>query len=501
MKQPTSKSLRRIRARNFLRRCDSESSRLLQTAYFPTTGQGSPRGFVRPYDSEDPPCSLKKKVAGYEALPTSATYSHQRCRLQAPTQRESVPGGLEQSEPFFQKSVLDSVTNGSDSQQDFAEVTASRLQIDFDPSLLLSFEMLEGPSSVNERRASLRGGYVPICTLQPVRSASPVATTRVEYSREERCSADDKYASELIEQSYHDRNLGQQERHGELNNIFLLSGPRPAPSTPELISKETSNDNHHGNANRVTPSETPEPQRRRTANRHARLIDGAIFPFKGRKGNAARPSVEVQESLSPNAGRKLLFRLSWTPTRQSSESRGSWLQSVRSLFRTSQNKQRKPLPKHKHTSSIGNSTDAQLSMSKSHKSISSSTASIAPSGHPRSLGLFLDGACDNLRSPSASYLNKPLPLNPDEFAKSLSSGTRSTSIDHSHTLSCQPRSASTASTKISQTPSKREFQAIAKDLAMTRDMSTYHPDLSPVHEARLNPSKYDPLKSPKPPYS
>ena len=307
-----------------------------------------------------------------------------------------------------------------------------------------------------------------------------------------------------------DQNKEEQKKEDGLRDSCGLRGPdirtepdeaAPPPCTPGLISREASNEHYHGNASCVTPSDTPEPQRRRTANRHARLIDGAIFPFKGRKSNAARNSLEAQETLSPDEGRRSLFRLSWTPTRQNSGTRRSWVHGVRSLFRTSQNKQQNTLSKHKHNSSIGNSTDAHLSMSRSHKRVISNTSSVAHASQPRPSGLTLDGACDELPSPSSSYLNKPLPLNPDEFAKSLSSGTRSTSIGRAHTSSNPPHSALTTSTKLSQTSSKREFQALAKDLSKRTDAIMYHPDLSPVHEARLNPSKYDPLKSPEPPYS
>lgn len=503
MKQPTSKSLRRIKADNFLNECDSEPDHLRQaTPSLPSERNTSA-------DIREPSCNLREKGADYEALPTSATYSHQRCRLHEPSLGDTSHKVRNHGDSVVRKSIVESLTSGFDSQQDFAEVTASTLQTDFDPSWLLSFEMLEPPSSF-QKRNSLRGGHAPICTLQPIRSASPVASARVVARREEECSADDDYTTGWMESLYRDQHNQKQEKENELRDSSELQGPdirtgrdsaAPPPCTPKLISKETSNEHYHSNASCVTPPETPELQRRRTANRHARLIDGAIFPFKGRKSNAARTSVDAQQALSPIEGRRSLFTLSWTPTRQNSGTRRSWLQGVRSLFRTSHNKQSNTLSKHRHTSSIGNSTDARLSMSRSHKRYTSSTASIAHASQPPPLGLALDGACDELPSRSSSYLNKPLPLNPDEFTKSLSSGTRSTSTSRAHTLSNPPHSASTTSTKLSQTSSKREFQALAKDLSKRKDTIMYHPDLSPVHEARLNPSKYDPPKSPKPPYS
>ena len=429
--------------------------------------------------------------------------------MHEPSRGDSSYQVRDHGDSVVRKSIVGSFTSGFDSQQDFAEVTTSMLQTDFDPSWLLSFEMLEPPSS-SQKRNSLRGGHAPIYTLQPIRSASPAASARVVAGRNEENSADSEYTTGWMESLYRDQHNHSQEKENELRGSSGLQGPdirtgrdsaAPPPCTPQLISKETSNEHYHGNASCVTPSETPEPQRRRTANRHARLIDGAIFPFKGRKSSAARASVDIQPAPSPDEGRRSLFRLSWTPTRQNSGTRRSWLQGVRSLFRASQNKQSTIASKHRHTSSIGDCTDAHLSMSRSHKRHTSSTASIAHTSQPRPSGLALDGACDELPSPSSSYLNKPLPLNPDEFAKSLSSATQSTSTGRANTLSNPPHSASTTSTKLSQTSSKREFQALAKSLSERKEIMMYHPDLSPVHEARLNPSKYDPLKSPKPPYS
>ena len=270
-----------------------------------------------------------------------------------------------------------------------------------------------------------------------------------------------------------------------------------SPRTPGLPSEEHSHDDHHGNTNYVIPSQTPEP---RVANRRARVIDGIIEPFRRRKSVAARRSLEAPAASSPEAGRSSLFRLSWPPARQSSEARRSWVEPLRSLFRSGQSKPPKTLSKHRHSRSVGHGTDAPLSMSTSHQRVTSSTAGTAEASPP--VRRFqIDGACDDFPSPSPSHLNKPLPLNPEEIVKSMSSGTRSASIGRSHTLSYQPQSASTTSTKISQVSSKSEFRAVAKDLAMARDPTMHHPDLSPVHEARLNPSKYDPLKSPTSEYS
>ena len=500
LKHPTSKALRRIKADNFLRKLDFEQGERLLT-----TPPRSPKAqtCLELAKREDHP----KEDDDRNVLLTSATYSHQRCRLTLPLHRQGTEQNPHQSNQFVRESVVDSVTASLDSQQDFAEVTASMLQTDFDPSILLSFEIHEPWSSFRNCNACLRGGHAPICTLQPIRSGSAPSVGDVGRTEEEEHSVHQTWTERPVENPGNDRSGNEEnlnytiQDQTDLERSARYSEGREATSTPcgpELVSKETSNEHYHSNANCVTPAETPEPERRRTANRHARLIDGAIFPFKSRKSTAARSG---EDALSPDTGKRSLFRLSWTPTRQSSETRRSWLQGIRTLFGTSQNKQQKTLSKHRHKSSIGNTTDAQLSMSKSHKRVTSSTANIAHLGPSHSLGLCLDGACDELPSPSTSYLNKPLPLNPDEIARSMSSGTRSTSIDRSHTLSYQPHSASTTSTKISQASSKRDFQAIAKDLSMTGGMLVHQPDLSPVHEARLNPSKYDPLKSPRPPYS
>jgi hypothetical protein len=261
---------------------------------------------------------------------------------------------------------------------------------------------------------------------------------------------------------------------------------------------------HPGNESGITPYETPEPQRRRTANRHAQLVDGAIIPFKRRKSIAARCSTDGQDDSASDAGKSKLFRLSWTPTRQSSISRRSWLQGVKSIFRSGQSKSSDTPTSHRHNSSIGNTAYVQTSMSKPDKLEDSNISTSTHLGSRPPLGLSLDGACDELptpSSPSSRYLNKPLPLNPVEVARCMSSGTRSTSIGRSQVYSDQPLTASTTSTKFSQVSSKKEFQNLAKILTSSKVLEMHYPELSPVHEVKLNPSKYDPLKSPNPPFS
>jgi hypothetical protein len=263
-------------------------------------------------------------------------------------------------------------------------------------------------------------------------------------------------------------------------------------------------DCHPSNGTGITPYDTPEPQRRRAANRHAQLVDGAIIPFKRRKSIAARSSTDGQDESPRDAGKSRLFRLSWTPTRQGSTSRRSWLQGIKSIFRSGQSKSSdKPLS-HRHNSSVGNILDVQTRMSKSDKLENTNTSSTTQPDAQPPLALLLDGACDELPTSSSSssrYLNKPLPLNPDEIVRRISSRTPSTSIDRSQVYSDQPQTASTTSTKFSQASSKKDFQNLAKSLTSSKALDMHYPELSPVHEMKLNPNKYDPLKSPKPPFS
>jgi hypothetical protein len=263
----------------------------------------------------------------------------------------------------------------------------------------------------------------------------------------------------------------------------------------------TLRDSHQSNRPNVTPAETPEPQRRRTANRHARLIDGTIFSFRGRKSSVARPSIDLSRAATPEAARRSLFRLSWTPTRQSSDSRRSWLQGFRSLFRSNQNNSAQALSKRRRSCSTENNTDAASGMLKTHEQMSSEAHRQPP--RPR---FDLDGACDDIVSPSTSYLNKPLPLNPEEIVKSISSRTHSIETRPSRIESYQPTSASTVSTSISQTSSKRDFRSVARHLVSSDNFKSdmhlsNYPQLSPVRESRLDPAKFDPEKSPVPPIS
>jgi hypothetical protein len=414
-----------------------------------------------------------------------------------PQDEDEVP--IQPGEVIVSTSAVSSATSGSDSQQDFAEVTSSLLESDFDPSLLLSFEMLEPCTSIRPADPRSRAGHVPIYTLQPINSKPRAISSRADEDKEKH------YQQSKVGQPAENKSNGSDHSKDEYLELEKSSDQKDTseaegrPCTPGVIPDETIRDHHQGNASCVTPTETPEPQRKRTAHRHARLIDGAIFPFKGRKSNATRGSVDVLEQLSPNAGRRSLFRLSWTPTRQNPNSRRSWLQGFKALFGSSQNNLANTTSGHRHKSSIGTIANAQASMLTPHKSVASNTAIAAQQSKP--LGLSLDGAFDDLSSPSTSPLNKPLPLTPYEIAHSLSSGTRSASQGRSQSLLFQPPSASTTSTKVSETSSKREFQALANDLSGSKDCAMRFPELSPGHETTLNPRKYDPLKSPKPPTS
>ena len=385
------------------------------------------------------------------------------------------------------------VSNDLDSQQDFAEVTASMLNDDFDASWLLSFEMLEPGASFPIRDSSLRGGdLAPIYTLQAVSDKPKVSHVDAADARDSVVYTNGTDKTSPVRAPLEPGINAPVPDYGH-----EIQDTEQEGKDVDVISKEKSDGHHPGNTTCVTPTQTPEPQRRRTAHRHARLIDGAIFPFKGRKSNAARSSVDVQEHLSPDAGKRSLFRLSWTPTRQKSQSRSSWLQGFKSIFRTSSNKSQQPHARHRHNSSLGTIADAPLSMSHPRQTLIPNNSNSVQGSRRYNFGL--DGTSDDLPSPSSSPLNKPLPLTPIEIVHRLSSGTpsKSNSVGQSQTFSHQPHSASTSSTKISQVSSKHEFRAIARDLASADGSTMYHPELSPVREVRLDPLKYDPSKPPE----
>jgi hypothetical protein len=502
---PTPKEVRRQKADNFAFMQSSQAAPSTPSARAMTDLSPLPTDLEEYRSTSFPQVS---SGSNNHVLLPNATYSHQRCRLAMPGYPEAALGEEEEQTRSVRTSIVNSVTTAADSQQEFVEFNESMLDTSgFDPSWVLSFEMVNGGTDTAQADSGLRGGEATIISLVPVGHRQdiegesgprtvPPSDPPNQLTAVTSCSPIPEHPSDHESQDLHGR--GTEDNDALSDKEF---GGHCTSGIESCLVQANLRDSHQSNGPNVTPADTPEPQRRRTANRHARLIDGTIFSFRGRKSSVARPSVDLSRAATPEAARRSLFRLSWTPTRQSSDSRRSWLQGFRSLFRSNHNNPSKAPSKRRRSCSTESHIDAGSGMLRSHERMSSDAHR-----HPPRPRFDLDGACDDVVSPSSSYLNKPLPLNPEEIVKSISSRTHSLETRPSPIESYQQTSASTISTGISQTSSKRDFRSVARELVSSNNFNSdmhlsNYPQLSPVRESRLDPAKFDPEKSPVPPIS
>jgi len=395
------------------------------------TTQQSPKGKL---------AQPKESVDDHDYVLPATTFSHQRCRTllasggHIPSTRADMAGRLW----VGRQSQL----RERSPQQEFAEVTRSLLESDVDPSHLVEFEMSSGPPGpFSDQRPTLRGGQGDIYRLKQLHSPSRAqgicrndslaskssppkgdsGVARIGPSETEASLAEHyRLALAVSRHLAQDASVGMDDDHDGLEN---------SPSAENQGGQFDS----LGPISRTHTNENPEPSRRRRAiNREARLIDGAIFNPRARKRlssqNSVPPTGEVA-NVEGNGAPTATARRSWTPVRQRLDSRHSWFQNIRTIFRQGERstlslKSRKPGP----------STNTNLGPAASFNQRKGKNTASTHEDNRRLASLGLDGTFDKKLSFSKYPLdlNKALPLSPGEILHFKSSGSKLQPHLHSH---------------------------------------------------------------------
>lgn len=394
--------------------------------------------------------------------------------------------------------ATDSDEEDADSQQDFEEVQNFADSIDFDNSQLISFEMLTPLSG-------LRGGDMEICTLRPVRTMQTREESPLSIKHQQRIS---------------------QSTSCQVSNLTtaacspLTRDPFSSPdrSWSMILPKTVFKAEAAAGVGDATQTSLPLPltaaepsgatspvtSRRTVANRHARLIDGAIFTVKHH--SFVDPVTRHGDSFDDGRARRSVLRASWSAVRQKESFRHNLIQGVRGVFRKDQQPQRQQQhitdqkKGHRRTSSLlQNALDRGCDMLSPRRKVANTGPDPAITPHVRAQSWGLDGTFDEERGlpRSCLSLNKALPASPSipGIRKPSPSRTATLSSDQSQGTPIRPSTASSLSSGTSTASSKRDFRSLARGL-ISEDMGARRPDLSPVREAEtLSPRKYDPRES------
>lgn len=162
------------------------------------------------------------------------------------------------------------------------------------------------------------------------------------------------------------------------------------------------------------------PCKRRALHRQARMIDGAIFHPRTRKGTTIESEIRGDGSPVKLASEKAMNRLSSqsAQTTSTTGSRADWLHNVLNRFRKHKSgKQQTKLQKqHSNLAGCTRATHANCQSSVERQSIATEVANMSRSPVPRTISGF-NGVNE--------YNNKPLPLSPaEERRRSMASETR-----------------------------------------------------------------------------
>jgi len=378
LQPPTQPHIRRLKAQNFIykvERCNS--SRAKRAPLAEVSGN---RTAPNPSVTTEVKSETVDDEESYE-LPAT-TYSHQRCRALLASERGS-PSSK------FVGGATANVTRQSDvteqsSQQEFVEVSEAPLENEIDPALLLAFQMLNGnQSSPTSEQPSLRGGQGDICRLKQVEtSPTSLRTNEEEYTPVPKDSSLESSQRQVEISPTSPCTTGEEhttihkDSSPESNRRQVIMIDQTSPRTsnitnPEILdslekTKSTdvpSQPNDHRPCARVISNSQEPSKLRRAKNREARLIDGnIILPGHRKRLSSQRDSPPENVNIGANVDetRTQVARRSWTPSRQKHESpRHSWLQSVRTIFRSgSQGKNNAKSPSRKPTSPKGPSKGA-----------------------------------------------------------------------------------------------------------------------------------------------
>lgn len=222
----------------------------------------------------------------------------------------------------------------------------------------------------------------------------------------------------------------------------------------------------------------------RAQNREARLIDGTIFvPRPRRSKTVSQPQFEPI-AAPETSSRNFSARLSWSPREHRDSIRSKWTHELRHLFH--RGRQSKTASGNKRHHSVPASSQTHHSrdtseMSNRHNKSSTLPASVHDSAQPH---FGFDGVSDVPAYHISSFnLNKPLPLNPEDIVKSMSSRTQTLTSQYSDSSSNLP-SATSITSSASRNSSRKDFRGLTRDLLHSA-MPSQH-ELPPIREASIN---------------
>ncbi|KAK5232791.1 hypothetical protein LTR47_006018 [Exophiala xenobiotica] len=394
LQPPTQGHIRRLKTQNFVHKVERLNSLHEKRAPLaPVSGNSA-----IPNRSATPEGKSETLSDEEDYVLPATTYSHQRCRALLASEGGSPSSKFVGGGPI--NLARQSYITEESSQQEFVEEHDSPKETSIDPALLLAFQMLNGNQSSSEQ-PSLRGGQGDMCRLQQVETlpASPCRTeeepvtvdqqllpastyTAEEdpvtmdkeplpastYTAEEKPATVDKemlpalsYTPEEEPVTVDRDSSAQSNQRQEMVNeqtsprTTIIRDPVTLDSLEEKT-KSTEAGPREPNDNRPCArviSNSGEPSKlRRAKNREARLIDGnIILPVHQKRLSSQRYSPPKNMNISAAATADVdetkaqVARRSWTSSRQNSP-RHSWLQSVRTVFRSgSQGKDAKSPPR------------------------------------------------------------------------------------------------------------------------------------------------------------
>jgi hypothetical protein len=356
LQPPTQAHIRRLKTQNFVHKVERLNSLHEKRAPLaPVSGNSAiPNPSVTPEGKSETISDEEDYV-----LPAT-TYSHQRCRALLASEGGSPSSKFVGGGPV--NLARQSYITEQLSQQEFVEEHDSPRETSIDPALLLAFQMLNGNQSSSEQ-PSLRGGQGNMCRLQQVETlpASPCRTEEEPVTVDQQLLPASSYTPEeepvTVDKDSSPQSNQRQEMANEQTSprTSIIRDPVTLDSLEEKT-KATESGPREPNDNRPCArviSNSGEPSKlRRAKNREARLIDGnIIIPGHRKRLSSQRYSPPKNMNISAAAAADVdetkaqVARRSWTSSRQNSP-RHSWLQSVRTIFRSgSQGKDAKSPPR------------------------------------------------------------------------------------------------------------------------------------------------------------
>ncbi|KAJ9613594.1 hypothetical protein H2200_003536 [Cladophialophora chaetospira] len=227
------------------------------------------------------------------------------------------------------------------SQQEFAEVDPFLLDPDIDPSLFITFEMLEG----NQHSPSLRGGDGDTIVLQQVSSHGSPTTNKQTNAPDSSPLPRIRTSPLRIFSSGTPSPESRARPDTRIPSSRVMSEPLHAffrEDKLDSVEREKSAERPHKLSDslkpfaRRTPGDNSERSKRiRADNRQVRILDGVILNHKVRKRLSSPPHTAAKFESRIDEKKKSVVRRSLTPVWQKRDSsRSSWIEIMRNFFRT-----------------------------------------------------------------------------------------------------------------------------------------------------------------------